>query len=67
MSQFKNSKRDDLNARLNMFDQPLLLANLTTAERDALKEPAVGSLIYNTTTSKAQVLTVLPSTWVDLN
>jgi hypothetical protein len=67
MSQFKNSKRDDLNARLNMFDQPLLLANLTTAERDALTEPAVGSLIYNTTTSTVQVLTVLPNTWVNLN
>lgn len=67
MSQLKDSKKDVLNARLDMFDQPLLLANLTTAERDALKELAVGALIYNTTTSKAQVLTALPSTWEDLN
>lgn len=67
MSKLKNSKSDVLNRRLDMVNQPLVLANLTTAERDALNELQIGSLIYNSTTSKAQLLTVLPSTWEDLN
>ena len=67
MSQLKDSKKDVLNPRLDMVNQPLLLANLTTAERDALKELSLGALIYNTTTSKVQVLTTLPGNWEDLN
>jgi hypothetical protein len=65
MTTLKNSKADVRNTRLDMVDQPLILARLTTAQRDALTEIVDGMKILNITTDKEQ--TRIAGAWVDLN
>lgn len=65
MTTFKDSKADVLNPRLNMFNQPVILANLTTTERDALTTVVDGMVILNITLNKVQAR--VNSAWVDLN
>lgn len=43
----------------------LMLPRLTTTQRDAMSSPADGILIYNSTTSKAQIRAA--GAWVDLH
>lgn len=62
MSTFKNSKKDFLNQRLDMGKQPIILASLTTAERDAINDLAKGMLICNSDTNSIQFYN--GTTWV---
>lgn len=50
-------------AALQVVGGPLMLPHMTTAERDSLKSPDAGMMIYNTTNNTMEIFDSVGATW----